>query len=148
MSARVLEALAGMASLALLGCLSGGWVMAVAGPLMVLVGLAPMIFVAALANGSVRKAEGFGGMSARLAAGFAFAVPFAVLAAACRYGLGWNASAAFAGAALAAGMSAGGLDLVKAGCGKVTGLLLPGLWSALLMVAWVVGASWLSGAGA
>jgi len=148
MSAGRIEPLAGLASLCLLGGLGGGWAMAVAGPLIVVVGLLPVILLIAAANGSVRHAEGLGGISRRLAGGFALAVPFAVLALAGRYGLGWNAATAFAGAAIAAGVGAGGIELVKAGCGKVTALLLPGLWSALLMAGWMLAAGTLAGGGA
>jgi hypothetical protein len=148
MSAARPEALAGLASLALLGGLGGGWSMAIAGPVIVAVGMVPVILLVAAANGNVRKAEGTGGIARRLAGGFAFAVPFAVLALASSLGLNWNAATAFAGAAIAAGFGAGGLELVRAGCGKVTALLLPGLWSAVLMAGWMLAAGALAGGGA
>lgn len=148
MSAGRIEPLAGLASLCLLGGLGGGWAMAVAGPLIVIVGLVPVILLIAATNGSVRHAEGLGGISRRLAGGFAFAVPFAVLALASRFGLGWNAATAFAGAAIVAGLGAGGVELVKAGAGKVTALLLPGLWGALLITGWMLAAGSLAGGGA
>jgi hypothetical protein len=148
MSGRGGEPIAGLASLVLLGGLGGGWLMALAAPLLLALGFLPVVVVIALANGDLRRAEGLGGIAMRLAGGFAFAAPFAALALAGRYALGWDAGVAFAGPAIAAGAGAGGLDLARAGCGRLTGLLLPGLWSALTMAGWVLLATTLAGAAA
>ena len=147
MSAGRPEALAGLASLALLGGLGSGWPMAVAGPLLVAAGLLPVALVIAVANPDLRKVQGLRGVLRQLAGGFAFAVPFAVLALVSRIGLGWNGASAFAGAAIATGAGAGGLELVKAGCGRVTGLILPSIAAVLLATAWILAGPVLAGAG-
>ena len=146
MSAGRPEALAGLASLALLGGLGSGWPMALAGPILVAAGLLPVALVIAAANPDLRKTLGLRGIVRHLAAGFAFAVPFAVLALVSRFGLAWNGAAAFAGAAIATCAGTGGLELVKAGCGRMTGLILPSIAAVLLATAWIIAGSLLAGA--
>ncbi len=148
MSGGKAESFAGFASLAVLGALSGGWTMMLAGPVLVALAFAVVAVPIVLFSARVRAEAGLGGVIARLSQGFALAVPFATLALASRFGLGWNAGTAFSGAAIAASAGAGGLELIKAGCGKITGLLLPGLWGALVASAWIMVAAMLTGGAA
>ena len=96
-------------------------------------------------NGALRARLGFGGAYGLLLRGFMMAVPFAALALASRYALGWQSGQAFAGAGIAAAGGAFGIALVKEGCGRLTGLLLPGLWSSLVVTAWMLTAGALAG---
>lgn len=144
MSAARIETPAALAALATLGWLSGGIAMALAGPLLVLALFAPLLGVVAMAN---RQRQAGEGLFALLMRGMAAAVPFAALALASRYGLGWDAGQVFAGAAIAAGGGGAALEFTRAGCGRITGALLPGLWASLAVMAWMLVSAALKGAG-
>lgn len=144
MSAARIDTPAALAALAVLGWLSGGAAMALAGPVLVLALFAPLLAVVASANPQ-RKADA--GPFALLMRGMLAAVPFALLALASRYGLGWDAGQVFAGAAIAAGGGGAALEFSRAGCGRITGAVLPGLWASLVIMAWMLASTMLKGAG-
>ena len=39
------------------------------------------------------------------------------------------------------------MEFTRAGCGRITGALLPALWSALVVSAWIMASTLLAGAG-
>lgn len=53
----------------------------------------------------------------------------------------------FAGAAIAAGGGGAALEFSRAGCGRITGVVLPGLWASLVVMAWMLASTMLKGAG-
>ena len=144
MSGARIETPAALASLAALGWLSGGPAMALAGPLLVLVLFAPLLAVVAAAN--KHREAGGDSLFALLMRGMAASVPFALLALASRFGLGWDSGQVFAAAGIAAGGGGAAMEFTRAGCGRITGALLPGLWSALVVSAWIMGSTLLAGA--
>lgn len=144
MSGARIETPAALAALAALGWLSGGLAMALAGPLLVLSLFAPLLALVASAN---RGRQSDTGMFALLMRGMAAAVPFALLALASRYGLGWDSGQVFAAAGIAAGGGGAAMEFTRAGCGRITGALLPALWSALVVSAWIMASTLLAGAG-
>jgi len=144
MSATRIETGAALTALAVLGWLSGGAAMALIGPLLVLAMFAPLLGIVAGTN-KQRKADT--GLFALLMRGMLSAVPFALLALASRYGLGWDAGQVFAGAAIAAGGGGATLEFTRADCGRITGVLLPGLWASLAVMAWMLTSAQLAGAG-
>jgi len=144
MSTARIETPAALAALAVLGWLSGGIAMALAGPLLVCALFVPLLGVVAAAN---RERQAGDGLFALLMRGMLAAVPFAVLALASHYALGWKAGQVFAGAAIAAGGGAAALEFTRIGCGRITGALLPGLWGGLVVMAWMLASAALAGAG-
>ena len=144
MSGARIEAPAALASLSALGWLSGGTAMALAGPLLVCALFAPLLIVVASAN---PQRQGDTGLFRLLMRGMVAALPFALLAVASRFALGWDSGQVFAAAAIAAGGGGAALEFSRAGCGRITGGLLPGLWASLAVMAWMLASAARKGAG-
>lgn len=137
-SASSFEKLVALVCLASLGALCGGTPLAVFGPVLIIVGLLPLILLLGLFNPQARHQAGFRGIRGAIFRGFVMLVPFTVLAAVSDFWLHWNAAQVFASSGLMAAGAAAGYEMTRIGGGRIAGTLLPTLWFALMSAGWML----------
>lgn len=115
----------------LAGFALGGIVFAWLG--LVILGRALYVF-----NGRVRKRYGYVAVRNAMGNGFLMLMPFTVLAAVAELYLGWNAAQAFSAAGIMTGGATVGMELAKAGGGRLSSMALPSLGAFVLSGAWML----------
>jgi hypothetical protein len=132
------DMLVALVCLVSLGALCGGAPLAVFGPLLIIIGLLPLILLLALFNPQARQQAGLRGLRGAISRGFVMLVPFTVLAAASHFWLHWNAAQVFTSSGLMAAGASAGYEIVKIGGGRIAGTILPTLWFFLMSAGWML----------
>lgn len=102
------------------------------------IGLAVLGRLLYVFNRKVRKQHGYSAIKNAMGNGFLLLLPFTVLALVAELYLGWNAVQAFTAAGIMTGGATAGMELAKAGSGKLAGMILPSLGAFVLSGAWML----------
>lgn len=121
-----------------LGYLCGGYKMAIAGPVLALLGIGFLNLLLGTFNSKTKAIIGADGIAGIITHCFVILLPFTILALVSTYWLKWNAAQVFASSGLMVCGASIGAEMVKNGGGRFLGAFLPTLWCMFLSTTWML----------